>query len=189
MNIMNENLILVDENDQQIGGMDKMSVHRHGYLHRAFSVFIFNSSGELMLQQRADHKYHSGGLWTNTCCSHPRDGEETEKAVSRRLMEEMNLTCNVQFAFSFIYHAEFENGLKEYEFDHVYFGVSDEKPTPAVSEVKNWKYVSMKQLEKEMNKFPDQFTEWLKICFPQIKHHYELLKESGISKFQQDVSI
>ena len=186
---MNKNLILVDKDDNQIGELDKMSVHQHGYLHRAFSVFIFNSAGQLILQQRADHKYHSGGLWTNTCCSHPMNGEETEKAVSRRLIEEMNLTCNVHFAFSFIYKAEFKNGLKEYEFDHVYFGVSDEKPMPDATEVKSWKYISMEQLEIDINKFPEQFTEWLKICFPRIKQQYKLLIESGISKLQQYVSI
>lgn len=176
---MNDNLIIVDTNDLQTGKLDKMSVHKNGLLHRAFSVFIFNSYGELLLQQRADHKYHSGGLWTNTCCSHPRDGEDTRLAVSRRLKEEMNMECETHFAFSFIYKTKFENGLSEYEYDHVYWGVSDDAPKPDTSEVKSWKYVSLQQLEKDIQQSPDQYTAWLKISLPQILEHYNRLIEFG----------
>jgi isopentenyl-diphosphate delta-isomerase len=176
---MNEDLILVDTNDQQVGRLDKMTVHRVGLLHRAFSVFIFNNNGELLLQQRADHKYHSGGLWANTCCSHPRDGEETNAAVFRRLKEEMNIVCDTHFAFSFIYKTKFENGLTEHEYDHVYWGVSDDKPVPELTEVKSWKYLSMQELEKDVHQSPDQYTSWLKIALPQIMDHYNHLIEFG----------
>src|SRR6187399_1825004 len=127
---MEDYLILVDEQDKQYGKLEKQLVHELGLLHRAFSVFIFNKKGELLLQQRADEKYHSAGLWTNTCCSHPRFGEEIKDSVTRRLEEEMGMNCEMEFAFSFIYKSTFENGLTEHEFDHVFFGISDELPVP-----------------------------------------------------------
>src|SRR5690349_1614227 len=128
--MMKDYLILVDDKDQQWGRLEKNLVHELGLLHRAFSVFIFNHHGELLLQQRADGKYHSGGLWTNTCCSHPRYGEDVPDAVKRRLKEEMGMSCETTFAFSFIYKTKFENGLTEHEFDHVYCGFSDALPHP-----------------------------------------------------------
>ena len=172
---MNEFLILVDENDTPVGAQEKIIVHQQGLLHRAFSIFIFNTKGELLLQQRADDKYHSGGLWTNTCCSHPRFGEDIKFAVKRRLYEEMGLKTKSKFAFSFVYKAFFENGLTEYEYDNVFIGISDELPVTQSSEVKNWKYMSLHELEKEINMHPDEFTQWMKICLPRVKKYVENL--------------
>jgi isopentenyl-diphosphate Delta-isomerase len=170
---MNDYLILVDEKDKPWGKLEKLLVHQLGLLHRAFSVFIFNSKGELLLQQRADEKYHSGGLWTNTCCSHPRFGEEISWAIDRRLIEEMGMSCKTNFAFSFIYKTKFENGLTEHEFDHVYFGVTDDSPRPVKSEVKNYKYMSIESLEMDIMIHPENYTEWMKICLPQLKKHFK----------------
>lgn len=175
-NPVNEVLILVDNNDIEIGFLDKATVHQRGVLHRAFSVFIFNSMGSLMLQRRAMNKYHSPGLWSNTCCSHPRRGEETKAACSRRLVEEMGLKCTVNFAFSFTYRARFENGLTEHEFDHVYFGFTDQSPAPDPEEVMDWKYISIQELQQEILVSPDNYTEWLKICFPKVVEHLEASK-------------
>lgn len=165
---MNELLILVDENDNEIGVMEKMSAHTSGKLHRAFSVFIFNSKGELLLQQRADNKYHSGGLWTNTCCSHPIDGQIINYTIQKRLKEEMGMECETNFQFSFIYKSEFGNGLTEHELDHVYFGTTDKEPELNSEEAKDWKYISLKELEKDINKNPEDFSAWLKICLPEV---------------------
>lgn len=170
---MNE-IILVDTDDNEVGTMDKMSAHRQGLLHRAFSVFVFNSRGELLLQQRANEKYHSGGLWSNTCCSHPGKGEETAVAVTRRLREEMGMQCNTDFKFSFIYKIRFENELTEHELDHVYFGISDELPKPDPEEVGDWKYISLSKLEEEINKHPERFSAWLRICMPEVMRHLKL---------------
>jgi isopentenyl-diphosphate delta-isomerase len=170
---MKEYLILIDEFDIQWGKMEKLAVHQLGLLHRAFSIFIFNSKGELLLQQRAAEKYHSAGLWTNTCCSHPQYGEETLDAVNRRLKEEMGMTCDVSFGFHFTYKAEFENGLTEHELDHVYFGVSDQLPSPEPLEVQNWKYVNLTELEKLIAQEPENYTEWIKICLPQVNEHFQ----------------
>jgi isopentenyl-diphosphate delta-isomerase len=170
---MNDYLILVDEKDRQWGKLEKLMVHQLGLLHRAFSVFIFNSKGELLLQQRADEKYHSGGLWTNTCCSHPQFGEELSTAIERRLMEEMGMCCKTEFAFSFIYNAEFINGLTEHEFDHVYFGLSDDLPVLEKSEVKNYRYITLENLEQEILNQPELYTEWIKLCLPMVKNHFQ----------------
>lgn len=169
----NELLILVDKDDNEIGLLDKTAVHETGVLHRAFSVFLFNSMGFLMLQQRALSKYHSPGLWSNTCCSHPRKGENTKAACDRRLMEEMGLKCRLSFAFSFTYRAELENGLIEHEFDHVYFGFTDKIPKPNPQEVMDWKYISVKELQKDISARPDNYTEWLKICFAKVVDHLD----------------
>lgn len=165
---MNDLLILVDENDNEIGLMEKLAVHQTGSLHRAFSVFIFNTKGELLLQQRADDKYHSGGLWTNTCCSHPVNGEEIKATIKKRLKEEMGIDCETNFQFSFIYKAEFGNGLTEHELDHVYFGKSDVEPMLNILEAKDWKYISLENLEKAIHKNPQNYTTWLRICLPQV---------------------
>ena len=165
---MNDLLILVDENDNEIGLMEKLSVHQSGRLHRAFSVFIFNSKGELLLQQRAEGKYHSGGLWTNTCCSHPINGEEIKLTIKKRLKEEMGIECETNFQFSFIYKTEFGNGLTEHELDHVYFGKSDELPVPDILEAKDWKYVDLGQLQKSIEQNPHDYSYWLKICLPEV---------------------
>lgn len=171
--MMNELLILVDENDNEIGLMDKLSVHQKGLLHRAFSVFIFNSNNELLLQQRASGKYHSGGLWSNTCCSHSIYSELIENSVVRRLKEEMGIEAETQFQFKFLYEAFFENGLTEHELDHVYFGTSDEKPKLDSSEVMNWKYITLENLTKEISVNPEIYTAWLKICLPEVRSRYE----------------
>lgn len=166
-------VILVDESDHEVGLLEKMSAHEEGLLHRAFSIFIFNSEGLLLLQRRAMDKYHSPGLWSNTCCSHPRKGETTLEACSRRLGEEMGLNCTLDFAFSFIYRAEFGNGLVEHEFDHVYFGRTDEKPDSNPSEVMDWKYISIEELQQQVLSHPENYTEWLKICLPRVIEHID----------------
>ena len=170
---MSEFVILVDEQDRELDKMEKILAHRLGLLHRAFSVFIFNEKNELLLQQRADGKYHSAGLWTNTCCSHPGSGEKINDAIKRRLYEEMHLICETEFAFSFIYKSELENGLSEYEYDHVYFGISNDLPTPEPLEVKAWKYINLKDLEANLILHPDKYTEWLKICFSKVITHFQ----------------
>ena len=175
-------LILVDENDNPQGKLENLLVHQQGLLHRAFSVYIFNTKGELLLQQRADEKYHSAGLWTNTCCSHPRFGEEVADAIERRLMEEMGMSCTTNFAFNFIYKAIFDNGLTEYEFDHVYVGISDVQPIPEVSEVKNWKYVDLQKLQEDILLHPQQYTEWMKISLPNVISYFNNNLQSAIRK-------
>jgi len=155
-----------------MGTMDKQQVHLSGILHRAFSIFIFNNKGELLLQQRAGSKYHSPLLWTNTCCSHPRPKEKTADAAHRRLIEEMGMDCPLTHVFHFMYNAELDNGLIEHEFDHVYFGVSDDIPVPEPQEVGDYKYIDLDSLENELITQPETFSEWLKICFTQVKKRY-----------------
>lgn len=169
---MNDLLILVDENDNEVGVMDKLTVHQTSSLHRAFSVFIFNSAGQLLLQQRADEKYHSAGLWSNTCCSHPVKGEDMSETIARRLDEEMGMQCEVEFKFSFIYRTELENGLSEHEFDHVYFGMTDDLPQPNPHEVKNWTYISLGELEDQIKLNPSKYSAWLKICLPKVSDYF-----------------
>lgn len=165
-------LILVDENDSAWGKLEKDLVHKEGLLHRAFSVFLFNTNGEMLLQQRADSKYHSGGLWTNTCCSHPRYGEMLEDAVERRLFEEMKLKCNVEYAFNFRYKAQLENGLIEHELDHVFIGTTDMFPQPDPAEVKSWKYVSVADVRDEMQEDPAAFTIWFQKIVERVVSFY-----------------
>lgn len=168
---MNEQLILVDSSDNEIGAMNKMDVHLQGLLHRAFSLFIFNNNGELLLQKRAGDKYHSAGLWTNTCCSHPNFGEATEMAVNRRLQEEMGMQCANYFAFSFIYKTEFENGLTEHELDHVYVGYCDNVPVINKTEVETYKYISIDNLLQDVEANPNNYTSWFKICLPNVLNY------------------
>ena len=170
---MSELLILVDDNDNEVGVMDKLSVHQTAALHRAFSVFIFNPEGQLLLQQRADEKYHSAGLWSNTCCSHPIQGEEISATIARRLDEEMGMKCMLEFKFSFIYKTELENGLTEHEFDHVYFGTTNDLPHPNPKEVKAWKYISLEALENDINLNPSNYSAWLKICLPKVRATFD----------------
>lgn len=174
---MKKLLILVDENDRPVGKMEKLPVHEQGLLHRAFSIFIFNKKGEILLQQRADNKYHSAGFWSNTCCSHPEFGEDTKEAAKKRLKEEMGLDCELEFKFKFIYKAEFANGLTEHELDHVYFGITDELPIPDKLEVNSWKYLGIKELEKDITEQPKNYTEWLTICLPEVKSHLKIYFE------------
>ncbi len=166
-----EHVILVNEQDQQIGIMEKMAAHIVPRLHRAFSIFIFNSKGELLLQQRALSKYHSPGLWTNTCCSHPHDGESLEQATSRRLMEEMGLHCEMHEVFTFIYKAPVGLGLIEHEFDHVWFGQSDDTPIINTEEVESYKYMNLDDIADDMKAHPECYTEWFKISFDEITKH------------------
>lgn len=165
---MEERVILVDTNDSPIGQMEKLEAHQKGELHRAFSIFIFNTKGELLLQQRALDKYHSGGLWTNTCCSHPRPGEDNLAAANRRLKEEMGMKANLTPAFSFTYRAEFESGLIEHEYDHVFFGKSDLLPVINKEEVEQYKYINLDTLKQELLLYPDHYTPWLKICLEKV---------------------
>ena len=161
-------VILVDENDFSAGMMEKMEAHEKAVLHRAFSVFIFNSQGELLLQQRALDKYHSGGLWTNSCCSHPRPGEDTLAAACRRLKEEMGFETRLEKIFDFVYKAEFENGLTEHEFDHVFIGYYNDQIQPNQNEVSNYAYRSMKKIEELLQTKPELFTAWFHIAFPKL---------------------
>ena len=172
---MEEYVVLVDENDHPIGLMEKQAAHVEPHLHRAFSVFVFNSKGELLLQQRALSKYHSPGLWTNTCCSHPRNGETVMQAASRRLMEEMGLQCDLREVYTFIYKAPVGGGLTEHEFDHVLLGHIDEAPTINTDEVASWKYMGLDDLQHDINAHPEQYTEWFKITFEEMTHHARLL--------------
>lgn len=164
-------VILVNETDEQIGVIEKLQAHQKGLLHRAFSVFIFNDNNELMLQRRAFDKYHSGGLWTNTCCSHPAPHETVEEACHRRLREEMGFDTRLEFVTSFIYKAKLDQELTEHEFDHVYIGVYNEKPVINEAEVSEWKFVNLTDLEQEMKKNPDHFTVWFKIIFSKVKDY------------------
>lgn len=174
-----EQVILVDEQDQPIGLMEKQAAHIEPHLHRAFSIFLFNSKGELLMQQRALSKYHSPGLWTNTCCSHPRAGETLEEATSRRLMEEMGMTCPVHEVYTFIYKAPVGQGLTEHEFDHVFIGQSDDIPNINTDEVASWKYMSLDDLKKDLELYPELYTEWFKITFEEMTRHANIFKEKA----------
>ena len=169
--MMDEYVILVNENDTQIGIMEKMAAHMVPRLHRAFSIFIFNSKGELLLQQRSFSKYHSPGLWTNTCCSHPRNGESLEQATARRLQEEMGMTCDMHEVFTFIYKASVGLGLIEHEFDHVWFGQSDDLPVINPGEVASFKYMNLDTIAEDMKTHPESYTEWFKISFEEVRKH------------------
>jgi len=164
---------LVDLNDHPAGKMEKMEAHVKGELHRAFSVFIFNGKNEMMMQQRAFTKYHSPGLWTNTCCSHPREGEETLQAAHRRLQEEMGFDCEIKEMFSFTYKADVGEGLTEHEFDHVFYGHFDDDPVINSEEVNDWKWMSMKELRDDLKNFPEKYTVWFRIAFDEVEKHLE----------------
>tara|TARA_B100000768_G_scaffold161623_1_gene161833 strand:- start:9498 stop:10010 length:513 start_codon:yes stop_codon:yes gene_type:complete len=165
---MDELVILVDKNDNQLGLMEKIEAHEKAVLHRAFSVFILNDNNELLLQKRALSKYHSPGLWTNTCCSHPRDGESVIDAGIRRLREEMGFETEINTLFSFIYRAEFDNGLTEHEFDHVLLGRYNKTPLINKLEVSDWKWIDIEFLKKDVVVNPDIYTVWFKIIFQQF---------------------
>jgi len=157
-----DEVILVDENDNEIGVMEKLEVHQRGKLHRAFSILVFNSSGELMLQKRARTKYHSGGLWTNTCCSHPKPGEKIQDAVRRQLRHEMGIEVDPKFFFKFRYRTALDNNLIENEFDHVFTGMYDGVPKLNRTEAEDWKFEGIPKLKQWMKKNPDQFTVWFR---------------------------
>lgn len=168
---MEEHVVLVDEQDQPLGIMEKMAAHIVPRLHRAFSIFIFNSKGEMLLQQRAFSKYHSPGLWTNTCCSHPRNGETLEQATARRLMEEMGMRCELHEVFTFIYKAPVGLGLIEHEYDHVFFGHTDDLPVLNPDEVASYRYMAIDELAADMQAHPESYTEWFKISFDEVRNH------------------
>ena len=163
-----EEVILVDGQDVQIGQMEKMEAHRKGSLHRAFSVFIFNGQGEMLLQQRAPAKYHSAGLWTNACCSHPRPGEDTRAAATRRLQEELGFTTSLTKIFDFKYRVSFDNGLTEHEFDHVYIGTFTKKILPNPAEVQDYCYKKIEELAATIKSHPHKYTAWFCIAFPKV---------------------
>ncbi|HMK03615.1 MAG TPA: isopentenyl-diphosphate Delta-isomerase [Ferruginibacter sp.] len=162
-------VILVDENDEQVGTMEKMEVHQKALLHRAFSIFILNDKGEMLLHKRADRKYHSGGLWTNACCSHPQPGEETLAAARNRLQEEMGISTPLKKVFDFIYKAPFDNGLTEYEFDHVFIGTYEGDIIPNTEEVSDYCYKSIEEVKSSIQSHPRKYTEWFKIAFPKVE--------------------
>ncbi len=164
-----EYVILVDENDNEIGTMEKIEAHRNGgKLHRAFSVFVFDSDGRLLIQRRALTKYHAPGLWANTCCSHPRPGEDVLSAARRRLMEEMGFTCEVEEVFSVIYKADVGNGLTEYEYDHVLIGNWEGEPNPNPEEVCEWEWKNLDEIKEDMEKNPEKYAPWFRIIFPKV---------------------
>ena len=166
---MPEFVIIVNEHDEPTGVAEKMEAHLKGMLHRAFSVFIFNERQQMLIHQRAIEKYHSGGKWTNACCGHPRPGEQTHEAASRRLKEEMGMDCALAEKFKFIYRAVLDNNLIEHEIDHVFFGYTTELlPEVNAAEVMNFKWMDLDQLRQQVSTHPDQFTEWFKICFTEV---------------------
>ncbi len=174
-----EQVILVDEHDVLTGTMEKMAAHEKALLHRAFSVFIFNDQGDMLLQQRAKEKYHSGGLWTNSCCSHPRPGEETSVAATRRLQEELGFETPLEKIFDFVYKADFDNGLTEHEFDHVFVGYYDGYVYPDPKEVCDYAFVSMQQIEDSMKADPHKYTAWFHIAFPKVMHWWKQLQPAS----------
>jgi isopentenyl-diphosphate Delta-isomerase len=166
---MIEEVILVNEQDEETGIMEKLEAHRKAVLHRAFSVFIFNHKGEMLLQQRSLHKYHSGGLWTNACCSHPRPGEETMAAASRRLNEEMGFQTPIKKIFDFTYKAEFDNGLTEFEFDHVFAGEYNGIITADPEEVSDYCFKDLEAIRQSLKSHPKKYTAWFHLAFPKIE--------------------
>jgi len=155
-----EHVILVDEHDNEVGTMEKLEAHQKGVLHRAFSVLLFNTKGEVLLQKRAKSKYHSGGLWTNTCCSHPLPGESIHNATRRKLNQEMGIDLQPEFVYKFIYNASLDKDLIEHELDHVFIGTYDGKPNINTDEVEDWKYIDVASLRMDMKKNPDHYTAW-----------------------------
>ena len=168
-----EEVILVNELDEPIGLMPKLEAHEKAVLHRAFSVFVLNDQNEILLQQRAHHKYHSPLLWTNTCCSHQRSGESNIEAGSRRLYEEMGFKTDLKELFHFIYKAPFDNGLTEHELDHVMIGYFNENPTINPEEVEAWKWMKIEDIKTGMALNPEIYTVWFKIIFDEFYHYLE----------------
>jgi len=164
-------VILVDPNDNETGIMEKIKAHREGLLHRAISVFICNTRGEWLLHRRANNKYHSSGLWTNACCTHPYPKESNQDAANRRLMEEMGMKCELTELFSFIYKEKLDNELTEHEFDHVFLGITDEKPVINTNEVMDWKYMAYNDLKEDIEKNPADYTVWFKKIVGKVNSH------------------
>lgn len=168
---MEEQVVLVSESDEVLGVMEKMQAHQNGILHRAFSVFLFNDKGEMLLQKRAAEKYHSPNQWTNACCSHPRNGETYLEAANRRLKEELGIEAELTPKFHFIYKADVGGNLWEHELDHVFIGNYQHRFNLNEKEVSEVRYISMEDLDKEMKENPENFTEWFKIILEEYKHH------------------
>lgn len=166
-----ERVVLVDERDNVIGTMDKMEAHQKGVLHRAFSILIFNSKGEVLLQKRSKKKYHSGGLWTNACCSHPAPDESMTEATRRRLKHEMGIDLKPEFSHKFLYECKLDKDLIEHELDHVFTGIFDGKPAVNSEEVEDWKYMNLKSLRKDIHQHPERYTVWFKLILshPELK--------------------
>jgi isopentenyl-diphosphate Delta-isomerase len=177
-----EYVVLVNEQDRETGTMEKMEAHKKGTLHRAFSVFIFNSKGEMLLQQRALNKYHSGGLWTNACCSHPKPDEGTADAAIRRLQEEMGFTTSIEKIFDFVYQAEFDNGLIEHEFDHVFAGEYEGPIDFDKQEVMDYCYKSLDEIRHSLKEHPLKFTQWFHLAFPRIEGWWQLHYKSIVAQ-------
>ena len=171
---MEENVILVDKNDTQIGLMSKLDAHKKGILHRAFSVFVLNNNNEIMLQKRAYNKYHSGGLWTNTCCSHQREGENSIEAGKRRLLEEMGFETELKIITSFIYKVEFENGLTEHELDYLLIGKYLKSPVINKQEVADWKWMKVELIADDIKSNPNNYTSWFKIIFDKFQNKIKI---------------
>ena len=163
-----EKVILVDENDNPLGEIEKIEAHKKALLHRAFSIFIFNDRDELMLQQRAAHKYHSPELWTNTCCSHPKPGETLSEAAHRRLPQEMGFDCKMEKIFDFIYKAKLDKDLTEHEFDHVFFGRYNKSPHINREETGKWKWMKMEDIDDDMKTQPENYTVWFRLAFQKV---------------------
>lgn len=177
-----EEVILVNEQDEPVGTMEKLTAHRKPHLHRAFSVFLFNNKNKMLLQQRAFSKYHSGGLWTNTCCSHPRPGEEITNAALRRLREEMGIeTAGISKAFEFIYDAAFDNGLHEYEYDHVFTGIYDDSIIPNPAEVAAYCFKTIAEIKNDIALKPQMYTAWFKIALPKLEAYLQEKQKTGNS--------
>lgn len=171
---MEENVIIVDKNDNQIGLMPKLDAHKKGILHRAFSVFVLNNNNEIMLQKRAYNKYHSGGLWTNTCCSHQREGENSIEAGKRRLLEEMGFETELKIITSFIYKVEFENGLTEHELDYLLIGKFFKSPVINKQEVADWKWMKIELIADDIKLNPNNYTSWFKIIFDKFQNKIKI---------------
>jgi isopentenyl-diphosphate delta-isomerase len=164
-----DRVVLVDEDDRELGTMEKMQAHRLGSLHRAFSVLVYNSRGEILIQQRAADKYHSAGLWTNTCCSHPKPDECIRKASARRLWEEMGIRAEPEYLYKFVYRIPLENGLVEHELDHVFRATFDGTPAANPGEVQDWKFVPVPELLADVAANPEKYTYWFRLI---LQHQY-----------------
>lgn len=172
--LVDNNVVLVDKDDKEVGIEEKLRAHQNGgHLHRAFSIFVFNSKGETLLQRRAIGKYHGGGLWTNTTCSHPRPGEGIIDAAHRRLKEEMGFDCEINEVFNFVYRADMGNGLTEHEYDHVIFGRFEGKPKPNPDEVSDWKWIKLESLAQDVDKDPAKYSPWLKIAMDKVVREHK----------------
>lgn len=171
-------VILVDENDIQTGVTEKLEAHEKALLHRAVSVFIVNSAGDWILQRRAFDKYHSNGLWTNTCCTHPHPGESVFDAAKRRLREEMGIVCNVTWLFSFIYREKLDNDLTEHELDHVFLGITDNEPVINTSEVEEWEKISYPDLQNDITQNPDKYTYWFRAIYEKVNKHINKIQNT-----------